>query len=149
MQSMLDSQVRLSMDERLDRLTLDHTGAWGRLTVGGMVCHLYDSVRVALGENPSALIGYLGPLRLLVRWLGIDVMPWPKGKVQTVPEMLSTRPGELKDDVERLKQLLDRLQGHGTQAAWGAHPLFGALSEAQWGRLVWRHVDYHLRQFGV
>jgi hypothetical protein len=27
--------------------------------------------------------------------------------------------------------------------------MFGDLSPGLWGRLAWRHLDYHLRQFGA
>jgi hypothetical protein len=29
------------------------------------------------------------------------------------------------------------------------HPYFGKLSTEQWGLASWKHVDHHLRQFGV
>jgi hypothetical protein len=29
------------------------------------------------------------------------------------------------------------------------HPYFGKLSTEQWGLTSWKHVDHHLRQFGV
>jgi hypothetical protein len=29
------------------------------------------------------------------------------------------------------------------------HPVFGTLSGKAWGALGWRHLDHHLRQFGV
>lgn len=146
---MLDKETRQEVERRLDALTPEHRGAWGRLTPAGMACHLYDAVRGALGENPSPLMGRYGPLRPVLALLMIDVLPWPKGKVKTVREMLSTEAGDVAADVERLKQILARLAERGASEGWGVHPLFGALSRPQWGRLVWRHVDYHLQQFGV
>jgi len=147
--SIIDPAARQGIDARLDALTPEHCGAWGRLTVGGMVCHCYDAVRTAMGENPSKLLGNFGPLRPVLALLMIDVLPWPKGKAKTVREMLSTAEGDLAGDVERLKQTFGQVAERGAQESWGVHPLFGSLSRAQWGRLIWRHVDYHLKQFGV
>lgn len=31
----------------------------------------------------------------------------------------------------------------------GFHPRFGKLTHKEWGIFVWRHVDHHLRQFGL
>jgi hypothetical protein len=31
----------------------------------------------------------------------------------------------------------------------GSHPVFGPLNHQYWGVFVWRHLDHHLRQFGV
>lgn len=29
------------------------------------------------------------------------------------------------------------------------HPIFGNLSQSEWGKAIWKHLDHHLRQFGV
>jgi len=147
--SIIDPAARQQIERRLDSLSPEHRGAWGRLTVGGMVCHCYDAVRTAVGQNPAPLLGKFGPLRPLLAWLMIDVLPWPKGKAKTVRQMLSTKEGDLAGDVQRLQRSFGQVIDRGAQESWGVHPLFGPLSRAQWGRLIWRHVDYHLKQFGV
>jgi hypothetical protein len=38
------------------------------------------------------------------------------------------------------------------KSVWNAapeHPAFGRLSGRAWGALVYRHMDHHLRQFGL
>jgi hypothetical protein len=32
---------------------------------------------------------------------------------------------------------------------WPAHPIFGKMSETDWMRWAYLHVDHHLRQFGL
>jgi hypothetical protein len=44
-----------------------------------------------------------------------------------------------------LQRLSDVLQAQ----QLGPHPLFGALSRNDWARLIWKHIDHHMRQFGV
>ncbi len=29
------------------------------------------------------------------------------------------------------------------------HPVFGKLTKEQWSKATWKHLDHHLRQFGV
>ena len=29
------------------------------------------------------------------------------------------------------------------------HPFFGKLTNEQWGKANWKHIDHHLQQFGV
>ncbi|MDZ4803510.1 MAG: DUF1569 domain-containing protein [Candidatus Eisenbacteria bacterium] len=29
------------------------------------------------------------------------------------------------------------------------NPIFGNLSVDEWGKLSWKHLDHHLRQFGA
>lgn len=49
----------------------------------------------------------------------------------------------------RCTQALERFATREPTGAWPAHPLFGALSGSDWGVLVYRHMDPHLRQFGA
>ena len=127
-----------------------------------MVCHAADQLRVALGDieartgglrlrfgdrevrvSPGLLRFRLGR-RVLVHWL-----PWPKSRVGAPPEMLSTPPGEWSEDVAVLHALVDRVGERNAGETWGTHPVFGAISGQEWGLLCWKHLDYHLRQFGV
>ena len=113
-----------------------------------MVCHVGDQLRVALGELETAGVpGFLRfrPLRqLFVYWL-----PWPKGRIEAPPEMLTTTPSEWNDDVSALHVLIENFGKEDPVAKWASHPSFGPLSGDEWGILSWKHLDYHLQQFGV
>jgi hypothetical protein len=85
----------------------------------------------------------------VMRWLIIHVMPWPKAKAQTVKEMLQTKPAEFNADRSRLQQSLRTVAARGAAADWAAHPAFGDLGGHDYGVLIYRHFDHHLRQFGV
>lgn len=65
----------------------------GKMTAPEMVCHLTDSLEVELGRKPARIESGVMSFPL-VRWLVIYMIPWPKGKAQTAPEMLVTRPAE-------------------------------------------------------
>ncbi|MGB5666410.1 MAG: DUF1569 domain-containing protein, partial [Maribacter sp.] len=32
---------------------------------------------------------------------------------------------------------------------WNLHPLFGEFTVEQWGQMEFKHLDHHLKQFGV
>lgn len=132
---------------RLDRLTPHGQPLWGTLSAGGMVAHLSDQLRAALGELACA------PKRTplnnpLMRRLVIYVLPWPKG-LPTAPELLSTPAGDWQADMEGLRALIDRFAERGSAGPFAPHPAFGRLTGRMWGVLAWRHVDHHLRQFGA
>jgi hypothetical protein len=118
------------------------------MTANQMICHLEDSMRCATGITPTQPRKTLMSNRIL-RWIIIYVLPWPKGKAKTVKEMLATKPGEFDADRRRLLSMLDEAGRRGTGASWAAHPAFGNLTGRDYGTLIHRHVDYHLRQFGV
>ena len=148
MATIFDAAARAELRRRVDRLAPDAAGRWGRMTAHEMVCHVSDQLRVALGDLPTAPRPMFLTNRLL-RELFVFVLPWPKGKIPTAPEMQSTRPGDWARDVTALHALLDRVGGRAPNDAWAPHPAFGAISGREWGRLCHKHTDYHLRQFGA
>jgi hypothetical protein len=114
-----------------------------------MICHLNDSFRVATGEK------YASPAtnffqRTIVKWIALRApVPWPSG-VPTRPEIEQGRGGtpplEWARDCAELRALILTFPD---RTSFAAHPIFGSLSRRDW--IVWgyRHVDHHLRQFGV
>ena len=110
-----------------------------------MLCHVADQLRVATGEL-AAKPAYTLLYRTLVKWIVIRTgFQPPPGKVQTAPEMLTSRPGEWAADMASCERLIAAV---GTGKASATHPAFGPLSSPEWGKLCWKHLDHHLRQFG-
>ena len=134
--------------QRLDRLTPDATPRWGKMTAHRMICHLSDSVAVTLGEIPAAF--QKRPLaNPLVRWLLAYVLPFPKAKAETAPEMLTTQPTDWQADLTRARERLRAAAARGPNATWARHPAFGEMSGKLNGVFIHKHFDHHLRQFGV
>lgn len=76
--------------------------------------------------------------------------PWPHG-VKTRPEVDQERggtpPQHFEADVAQLVQACERFAaGRGSR---GPHFLFGPLSDDEWARWGYKHMDHHLRQFGM
>jgi hypothetical protein len=132
--------------ERLDRLRPDARPAWGTLDAPRMLCHLGDQMRVALGELPAAP-RHSWLTRTLLRFLVVHTgFQPPRGKVQTAPEMLASRPARWEADLDACRQLAARVS---SGAASAVHPTFGPLTPKEWAKLTWKHMSYHLQQFGV
>lgn len=122
---------------------------WGTMTVEEMLWHLRSQLELALGIEKQTTqmksVLSLPPLR----WLTIYVVPWPKGS-PTAPEMNVKKSNPAVKNIEVEKQLLlQRLEEAAAAASLGPHPLFGAMDKSMWSRLIWKHIDHHLRQFGV
>jgi hypothetical protein len=147
--TVFDPEARASLVARMESVTPDRVPGWGKLNAPRMVCHLNDAVRVALGEIPARSKGKGAFTNPLVRWLAIYVLPWPKGKMETAPEMLTSVPTEWRADLTTFRELLARIGERGPGGEWGPHPLFGKMPGKVWGDLVYRHIDYHLGQFGA
>jgi hypothetical protein len=86
-----------------------------------------------------------------VRWLIISVLPIPRGKAKTTKEFQLTAPDAWEADMTAFKGHFARVRAHGRDlhATWNVHPAFGQLSTQEYGKLFYKHMDHHLRQFGV
>ncbi len=125
---------------------------WGRMSIGQMVCHVGDALRMALGQHPVRLAS--GPLqRTLVKWTALYLpLPWPAG-IPTSPEIDQeqggTRPTDFAADLARVEALLQQLTREAASLDGRRHPIFGRLTRDGWLRWAYLHTDHHLRQFGA
>ena len=142
-----DPAVRAALIARARTLTPQHTAKWGKFSVAAMLAHLNEASRMATGELP---VTSKAPAMLKwppVRYLIIHHLPMPKS-APTAPELIArSASAELARELALFEETFSRLDGrsHGLVP----HPAFGALSHADWGALIHKHVDHHLRQFGV
>lgn len=151
MKSIFDAARRDELLTRLSRLTPESPRKWGSMTPHQAVCHLSDSFKGILGERPIERRP-LDLKRRIVRFVAFTLpIPWPKG-VQTSPEVMAgaggTPPEDFERDVGDLTSLVRRFaaaDGRGLEP----HYNWGAMSRGEWGRYGYRHLDHHLRQFGV
>ena len=147
MKTLWDATARAELATRLARLDAQSTPRWGKLNCAQMLAHVADGVRMTLGDLKCQPKG--GPLRfwplkqLIIYWL-----PFPKG-APTAPELLARPAVSIEQERAALLNLLEQLTARAGQTAWPEHPAFGPLSAQDWGALVYKHVDHHLRQFGV
>ena len=148
MPSLFAPEVRDAILDRVARLSSSSKPLWGRFTAAEMVCHISCELRHGLGELETGPPS--GPLtRPPLNWLAIHVIPWPKGKGKSPPEFLATRPTTWVADVSRLRDLVQRFAARGPAADWPPSRVFGRISGRSWGVMVHKHLDHHLRQFGV
>lgn len=133
---------------RLKALRPDAQRRWGRMSVGGMLCHLNDAyvgvMSLGIGSAPVPWAG-----RMLLRPFALHTsLNWPHG-VPTPREVDQlhggTPPAEFEADRARLLDSLERFAA--TDMAGKVHPIFGPLTQWEWMRWGWMHSDHHLRQF--
>ena len=149
MKNLLKDNDREAILARLQNLTAQHRGKWGKLTVEQILPHLTDPLRVAIGEkngtpqNSPLYDTFLG--RIMYRFV-----PWPKGAPTDpcfLPGTGMTDPIHFEQDKQTLILTIHRFAHYNQPVADSL--VFGPMSHHDWGRLMWRHLDHHLRQFGV
>ncbi len=143
-----DDAVRSSIADRAQRVSADAKPGWGKMNASAMMAHINDSLRMALGDLPVKSKNL--PLRYKpIRKLIIYYLPMPKG-APTAPELIARCANAvLADEQQAFAQLMNRVAAVEPGATLGEHPAFGDLSYEEYGALIAKHTDHHLRQFGV
>ena len=148
MKSLRNERDRLEVLRRLDRITPESQPAWGRLTAPGMICHVGDALRVALGERAMRPPARRRFTRFPLKHLFLYVIPMPRN-LPTSRVLLSTAPTDFAQDRQACADLVRRFASSPSSGKGPSHQVFGVLTWPQWGVLQWCHLDHHLRQFGA
>lgn len=148
MMSLSEAPENAAAIQRIEALRADKRPQWGRMTCAQMLAHCQKPLQVAAGE-----------LKLKRRLIGRLLGGWAKkkfvvGEAPFSPNSPTDPAFRISDerDFEREKagliELVKRYGEHGVVTR-DPHPFFGPMSCAEWDRLLWKHLDHHLRQFGV
>lgn len=137
---------------RLRQVRPESGRGWGRMSAHQMVCHLSDSFRLAMGQktaSPATSVFH----RTIVKWMALYLpVPWRAG-ILTSPEidqeLGGTRPADFAADVAQLEALLELVTAQTSGFYGQSHPIFGRMSDGDWLRWGYLHMDHHLRQFGA
>ncbi len=135
---------------RIHALTASSPQQWGTLSIEQMLAHCAIQLKMALGTIPES--GKAGPALFRTafgRWIGLYAFPWPKGSATPPVMNMQTNNAAVKDFESEKKQLLSLLQQVQQKESFHAHQFFGAMNKKDWGRLIWKHLDHHLRQFSM
>jgi hypothetical protein len=112
-----------------------------------MLAHVADWMLMARGEirtTPRNWVLQYPPLKqLAIYWL-----PFPKG-VPTAPELVGREPLDWAIERAAVREHLRWFENLDPQMVWPEHPVFAKLDGKAWCVLGYRHMDHHLRQFGV
>lgn len=117
------------------------------MNVGQMVVHCALQLRLVYGELSAKSMRHPAG-RFPLKQLLIYVLPVPKG-IPTLPEIRDPLTGDWQADRDTLCELVRRYGTLAEDAVLPPHPAFGAMTTNQWGRIAWKHLDHHLRQFGA
>jgi len=150
MKTMARQQDKEEIVRRLRTIRADSGRRWGRMSVHQMICHLSDSFLAVTGQRHVSPAS--GPLqRTVIKWIALYApFKWPQG-VPTRPEVDQeaggTKPSTFAADVTQLEMLVELITTR--KGCFGpTHPIFGKMSDTDWMRWAYLHLDHHLRQFG-
>jgi hypothetical protein len=141
-----DPTTRASLEQRLGALTPDTRGRWGKMSVDQMLWHVNQAMGVPLGETTLAPVRQPLP-KSWIKFLILN-LPWVKG-APTNPSFVPKRLYDFEAERARCRLLIGKLTARPLDADWPVHPIFGSMSGHDVSKLQAKHLDHHLRQFGV
>lgn len=145
--NLFDPAVKQEIVNRINNLTAQSQRQWGKMDAAQMLAHLQLPIGIALGTHQpkgSFLLRLIGPLFKSKLW---DNKPYKHG-LPTDPTFIMT--GTSKDFAKEKQALLDMVNRFSESSIVGEkHPIFGKLTKENWSKATWKHIDHHLRQFGV
>lgn len=149
MKSIFEKSAHNEVLERFDKLSSDSKGVWGEMSVGQMVWHCQGPIELSMGKTtinkPNFFVGLL--MKSLKKSMYNDKL-WRHG-IPTAKEYVAKSDKEFSTEKEKLVALINELHKENKNAPWITHPVFGDFTAEQWGQLNYKHLDHHLRQFGV
>lgn len=151
MKNLFDSTAADEVKTRLANLGPQSERQWGKMTAPQMLAHCSVSMQWALGE----VVPEKGSLP--VRLMGRLVKPMVfrnedplRRNSPTAESLVVTGERNLSKERERLSGLIDKFTAGGAAGCTSnPHSFFGNLTPEEWAALMYKHLDHHLRQFGV
>jgi hypothetical protein len=149
MKNILDPQVLTEVNLRIDRIKADTQRQWGTMTPAQMLWHCRQQLSVGTGELKVKNM-FPAPMRWLLKHTVGFRMSWGKG-MATIPGIeAANRDGfNVEEEKTALKSSLVAFVKLPTESILKTHPIFGSMSDEDWGQIIYEHLDHHLRQFGL
>ena len=149
MKTIFDQNTRDELIERLAKLKPDTDREWGKMSASQMMEHTARTLEMATGQVPmkQAFIGKAIGWIFKSKFLGEQ--PFSKNSPAGPTLIIKDEP-HFDAARERLIGLTNHFHSLGESGTHGnIHGFFGPLTGKQWGETQYKHVDHHLRQFGV
>jgi hypothetical protein len=138
------------LKERINKLTPQTTGLWGKMNVSQMLAHTNVSYEMAYTDKhpkPNAFIRFI--LKAFVKNVVVGPKPY-KRNTPTAKAFIIGDGRDFETEKVRLLDYLDHTLQLGKDHFEGRESLsFGRLTADEWNVMFYKHLDHHLQQFGV
>lgn len=153
MKNLFDATLVEDTKQRVLRLQPGSERQWGRMTVAQTLAHCTSGIEMAMGIVRPKRAPFPAPvLGALIKPLVFrDDQPMRRNSPSS-PELFPADAAqcEFHHERDRLIAAIDSFAAQGASCCSPhPHPFFGALHPQQWAVLMYKHLDHHLRQFGV
>jgi hypothetical protein len=149
MKNLFQTEAVDEIVRRINTLTPNSTRQWGKMEVAQMLAHCTASMEVATGEKspPRMFIGRI--LGSFFKSSFTNDKPLQKN-APTDKSFLVIDQRNFEKEKAKLLDIVKRFSAGGPEKVTRhPHSFFGKLKPMQWATGMYKHLDHHLKQFGV
>ncbi|MEJ7830633.1 MAG: hypothetical protein WKF91_20655 [Segetibacter sp.] len=149
MHTLFDPAVNQEIVNRIGKLSPASKPGWGKMTVVQMLAHLNLSLQVNFGkiELKRSLLGIF--FRGISRRILLGEKPFPKN-LPTDKKLLSKHPADFITEKKTVETMVRMYVDKGPKVlSKNPHNILGKITPQESAFISYKHLDHHLRQFGV
>lgn len=150
MKNVFDPTDSKDLIDRINALNADTPSLWGKMNVQQMLAHCnvaYDMTYTDKYPKPKGFQKFM--IKLFAKNIVVGPKPYKKN-IRTAPEFLITDERDFEKEKNMLIGNIEKTQKLGSAHFEGKEShAFGPLTEKEWNTLFYKHLDHHLKQFGV
>jgi len=144
--NLFEPSVKEEIVSRINNLKPATQRKWGRMDVAQMLAHVQQPLRVAYGEHTPKGNFLIRTLSIFFKSSLYNEKPYAKN----LPTDKTFKIADPRDFIKEKESLVEMVNNFAPEKlTTKPHPVFGALTQEQWSKSQWKHLDHHLQQFGV
>jgi hypothetical protein len=146
LQNLFDPTVKQGIIDRINKLSPSSQRQWGKMDVAQMLAHCQKPLGVATGHHTLKGAFFMRLIGPLFKTKLYNDKPFTRD----LPTDNSFKIADARDFETEKQNLVKMINDFSEKTMSGQpHPFFGKLTNEQWSKGSWKHLDHHLQQFGV
>lgn len=151
MKSVFDPNDVASLKLRIENLSATQRPNWGKMNASQMLAHCNVAYEMTFSptnfKKPNILKRWI--LKTFLKPVVVGEKPYSKNS-PTAPEFKIADSKNFEQEKKRVVSYLEQTLSLGRTHFENMENLsFGIMSSKEWDRLLYKHLDHHLNQFGV
>ncbi|MES2379150.1 MAG: DUF1569 domain-containing protein [Bacteroidota bacterium] len=149
MKSIFNTDDNAELITRINQLTATTPALWGKMNIAQMMAHCAASMNIAFGYSKNHR-----------HWVGIFFGNFAKKRMlraeqfdRNIPAYFKLRITDDRGFIHEKEKFTTLIKAALEKGEAGLvkrpHPYFRHFKPGEWSQLNWKHLDHHLKQFGV
>jgi Protein of unknown function (DUF1569) len=137
------------VEQRLEKLQPNSERLWGKMDAAQMLAHCSAWMDMASGLDnpPRVMVGYI--FGRMAKSTLLSEKPIRRN-MPTAKSLIKDNKQDFAVERLRLQEEINRFAAGGPEKCTKhPHSFFGPMTPLEWAILGYKHIDHHLRQFGV